>query len=511
MLFNSYTFICLFLPISWLAFMIAGRAGGVRAAVATLIVASLVFYGWWSVSYLLLLGVLLLVNFGFGRWQELRWNRHGHGSRAILAVILVANLGVLGYFKYAHFFVATAATVTGQPWSFEQLVLPLGISFFMFQKIAYQMDSYRGETRGYGLGEFCAFVLFFPQLIAGPIVYHGEIIPQLRRLSPTAAWAGMPRGMTLFSIGLFKKVILADSLSRIASPVFEAAAADQSVRFLGAWGGVLAYALQLYFDFSGYSDMAVGLGEMFGITLPFNFNSPYQATSITDFWRRWHLTLSRFLKQYLYFPLGGNRGTNRRQYCNLLATMVLGGLWHGAGWTFILWGALHGTYLVLHRAWARSTTGWRLRQSRVWPWIARALTLYAVLIAWVLFRAADMSAAGRLLATMHRVPDSLNSIINLQKAAHRAATVVAPDGETVVMYGFSKQITPLLIFSGWLFVLFAPNTQRIFEVASGKERVSSPHSCTWRRTLAWALATGLIFSLAFFSLTKATEFLYFQF
>lgn len=493
MLFNSYSFILFFLPLTWLAFMAAAKVGGSRSAVGVLILASLVFYGWWSVGYLLLLALLLVVNYGAGRWQERSWDHRVCGSRPLLVGILVLNLGVLVYFKYAHFFVATAAALSGRPWSFSQLVLPLGISFFIFQKLAYQVDSYRGETRGYRFDEFCAFVLFFPQLIAGPIVYHREVIPQFRSLTSAAAGAGLARGFTLFSLGLFKKVILADSLGQIANPVFDAAAAGHTVIFLAAWGGAIAYTLQLYFDFSGYSDMAVGLGRMFGITLPFNFDSPYQATSITDFWRRWHLTLSRFLKEYLYIPLGGNRVAEGRRNRNLMVTMLLGGLWHGAGWPFILWGALHGACLVMHRTWTRLAAGWTWRQGRLWPWLARGLTLYVVVLGWVLFRAEDLPAAGRLLAVMHHLPGSVVE----------AVPVVA---------GVSRAYSAGWILAAGVIALFGPGTRRLFGNGAAPEPPATmTHPLAWRRSLSWAVATGLVFFVVFVSMTQPTEFLYFQF
>lgn len=492
MLFNSYSFILLFLPLTWVAFVVAARRRGSAGAVGVLVLASLIFYGWWSVGYLLLLAALLLVNYAVGLRQERAWERHGRGSRAWLVGILAANLGVLVYFKYAHFFVATAAAVTGQSWSFGQLVLPLGISFFVFQKIAYQVDSYRGETRGYRFDEFCAFVLFFPQLIAGPIVYHREVIPQFRTLSPASARAGLAGGFTLFSLGLFKKIILADSLSQIVNPVFNTVAAGHTVIFAAAWGGAIAYTLQLYFDFSGYSDMAVGLARMFGIRLPFNFDAPYQATNITEFWRRWHITLSRFLREYLYIPLGGNRVPVGRRYFNLLVTMILGGLWHGAGWTFVLWGALHGTYLVIHRAWSRIAAGWSPRQGRLWPWLARGLTLYAVVVGWVLFRAEDLTSAVRLLAIMHHFPGGVTD----------QYPAVAKVSRTYAM---------ACILAAGLIALFGPSTRRLFEDQAVQDTGTAARPLVWRASLGWALVTGLIFFTAFFSLTQPTEFLYFQF
>lgn len=350
MLFNSYTYILVFLPAALLVFHALRRMRLHRSSLLSLVVFSLVFYAWWNPVYLLLLVPLTLANFAIATRIARARDSQPTLARALMISGVTGNLGVLGYFKYANFFVDNVDRLLGLDWVLAAVVLPLGISFFTFQKIAFIVDSYRGKIDRYDLLEFALFVSFFPQLIAGPIVHHSEVLPQFRQRSP-ALNELFPMGLTIFVMGLAKKVLLADNAARYATPAFDAAAAGDHLGMWGAWNGVLAYTAQLYFDFSGYTDMAIGAALLFGIRLPLNFASPYKAQSIIDFWRRWHMTLSRFLRDYLYVPLGGNRHGEARRYANLLATMVLGGLWHGAAWTFVFWGALHGAYLVVNHLW----------------------------------------------------------------------------------------------------------------------------------------------------------------
>lgn len=374
MLFNSYLFLLVFLPSTVVMF----RAAAVRslpAARRVLLLASAVFYGWWSVKYLALLIVSLSLNYVAG--TRLLRNR----SRAMLGLGIAANLAVLGYFKYANFFLTTLGA--GHPPTVLHIALPLGISFFTFQKIAWLVDCYRRQCEQPDIESFALFVLFFPQLIAGPIVHARELLPQLAAIGRRVADDVFARGLFLLTMGLAKKVLIADTLAQWVDPVF---AATGHVGAWEAWTAMLAYALQIYFDFSGYSEMAIGLALLFGLHLPANFDAPYMAASITDFWRRWHMTLGRFLRDYLYIPLGGSRTGPARQSMALVVTMLLGGLWHGADWAFVLWGALHGSYLVIHKIWAR--LGIALPDM-----IGRAITFLAVLLAWVPFRAADTQKA----------------------------------------------------------------------------------------------------------------------
>lgn len=383
MLFNSQAFILIFLPVVLgLYYALANH----RMARQVLIVAaSMGFYGWWDMRFVPLLAGLTIANWLVALW----FGRTGARWIPILGVI--GNLAVLGLFKYADFLRGTIFDLTSQPWQPWSLILPLGISFFVFQKISYLIDLRRGDKHIYGFLDFCMFVGFFPQLIAGPLVRHNEIIHQFQA-NPRgpAMWENLARGFTLFVIGVTKKVAIADTLAMAIDPLFTKATALSAAE---AWTAAGGYTLQIYFDFSGYSDMALGLALMFGLRLPVNFDAPYRAVSIRDFWRRWHMTLSRFLRDYLYIPLGGSHCGPARQAANVVVTMLLGGLWHGAAWTFVVWGGLHGAALALAHLWEK--TGLRLPAAVGW-----LLTLLFVMACWVLFRAPDFATAGDILGAM---------------------------------------------------------------------------------------------------------------
>ncbi len=418
MLFNSQLFILFFLPVALggyyaLAAQRAWRQGWV-------VLASLVFYGWWDVRFVPLLVLLTLAN-----WLIVQWfARTPSPSIPVLGVVL--NLATLGLFKYADFFRGTAFGLLGAGWHPWDLVLPLGISFFVFQKISYLIDLRRGDRHIYGFLDFCMFVSFFPQLIAGPLVRHNEIIGQFRA-DPRRPemWENLSRGMVLFLIGLAKKVAVADTVAEIADPLF-AHAVSGTLNATEAWTACGAYTLQIYFDFSGYSDMAIGLALMFGLSLPLNFNAPYRAVSVRDFWRRWHMTLSRFLRDYLYIPLGGNRCGPLRQAVNVIVTMLLGGLWHGANWTFVAWGGLHGAALATNHVW--SERGLRLPRALAW-----LLTLLFVMLCWVLFRSPDFATAGRMLGSMA----GLDGIGHIR--LDRQATMTLAIGAAVALLGPTSQ------------------------------------------------------------------------
>jgi alginate O-acetyltransferase complex protein AlgI len=384
-LFNSQIFIVFFLPAVLGGYYALSARRAARQALV--IVASLVFYAWWDVRF-----VPLLVGLTLANWLIVRWfGAARHRWIPILGVVL--NLLALALFKYADFLRGTVFAITEQPWHRWDLILPLGISFFVFQKISYLIDLRRGDRHIYGFLDFCMFVTFFPQLIAGPLVRHNEIIHQFRAVPRRPEmWENLSRGFVLFLIGVTKKVALADTLAMVADPLFHQAMLTP-LGAAQAWTASAAYTLQIYFDFSGYSDMAIGLGLMFGLQLPLNFNAPYRAVSVQDFWRRWHMTLSRFLRDYLYIPLGGNRASTARQAFNVIATMLLGGLWHGANWTFVAWGGLHGCALAVNHVWA--ARGFRLPRPAAW-----LLTLLFVVFCWVLFRASSFVEAGQILAGM---------------------------------------------------------------------------------------------------------------
>jgi alginate O-acetyltransferase complex protein AlgI len=398
MLFNSPTFVLGFLPVVLVGFFATAYLVGQRAAMAWLVVVSFVFYGYFRFEYVFLLAGLIVGNFYLGEIL-LGDARHGARRRWLLALAIVANLAVLFYFKYTNFALDIIDEVFGASFSMQAVLLPLGISFFIFQKVAYLVDSYNGERADTDLLDFALFVSFFPQLVAGPIVHHKEMMPQFREAGVFRFnAASLATGLALFTIGLAKKVLLADTLAPWADTAFATLNPD----FFVAWTGALAFTLQIYFDFSGYTDMALGLALMIGIRLPPNFDSPYQARSIIDFWRRWHMTLSRFLRDYVYIPLGGNRKGSARRYVNLFLTMLIGGLWHGAAWTFVFWGALHGLYLVINHAWRHATQDLRpaLDNSRWYGVACLVLTFFVVVLAWTFFRAVGFPSAWGMLGGM---------------------------------------------------------------------------------------------------------------
>jgi D-alanyl-lipoteichoic acid acyltransferase DltB (MBOAT superfamily) len=386
MLFGSQAFLLLFLPICLAGYF--WLAGHKRTRLGWLTLASFFFYGYWDLRF-----VPLLAGSIAGNWLLVR-AIHPRQTRWLTLACVSLNLGLLAVFKYADFFAGNALWLVGathDPW---QLVLPLGISFFTFEQISYAIDRRNGRAPDYDLLDYAAYVAFFPHLLAGPIIRHDELIFQFADDPRRPGWderAG--RGLVLFTLGLIKKVWFADIFGRDANRLFDAAANGSVLGWQDGWHAALAYTLQLYFDFSAYSDMAIGLGLMFGLTLPQNFDAPYRALNIRDFWRRWHMTLSAFLRDYLYIPLGGNRQTAWRVAVTVMVTMLLCGLWHGAGWTFVAWGALHGVAIVVSRAWARHG----VRLPIVAAWLA---TMLLVVVGWVLFRAANFSVAGGILRGM---------------------------------------------------------------------------------------------------------------
>jgi alginate O-acetyltransferase complex protein AlgI len=383
MLFNSYEYLLWFLPATLVVFFALGRWP--LAAQAWLTVASLFFYGWWNPWHLPL--ILGSIAFNFALAAALRRG----GGRGVLALGVAANLALLGVYKYADFFLANVARWTGEPPPLLHLALPLGISFFTFTQIAYLVDVYRRKAEEPHVVNYALFVTFFPHLLAGPIIHHSEMMPQFAQATnKRPQWENLAAGLFLLTIGLAKKVLLADTFAPIADAGFAAPAALAAP---AAWIAVLAYTMQIYFDFSGYTDMALGAARMFNIRLPINFDSPYRATDIRDFWHRWHITLSRFLREYLYIPLGGNRHGEARTAANLLATFLLGGLWHGAAWTFVLWGLLHGIAIVVCRAWQRFG-------APLPPLLAWAATFLFVTVSWVFFRATSLDNALAMLGAM---------------------------------------------------------------------------------------------------------------
>ncbi|GET36709.1 MBOAT family O-acyltransferase [Microseira wollei] len=403
MLFNSPEFILMFLPVTLVIFFTLGRLRYNRVAIAALVAASLFFYSWWNPLLLLLLIFSIIFNYllGYGLSKTLQIPV---SKKFLLILGITVNLGLLGYFKYANFFISTINDLAGTNFNLTKIILPLGISFFTFQQITYLVDAFQGKITENNWLDYCLFVSFFPKIFAGPIVRYQEMMPQLAnpgiyRLNQE----DLAVGVTIFIIGLSKKVLIADQIFAYAYPVFSAALQGTPLTFYDAWSGALAYTFQLYFDFCGYSEMAIGTARMFGIKLPLNFDSPYKAVNISDFWRRWHITLSNFLRDYIYIPLGGNRQGEFRRNVNLMTTMLLGGLWHGAGWTFVLWGGLHGAYLIINHQWRsfRKFLGQDLKKSHWWGVALSCLvTFIAVVVGWVFFRAENMGSALAILKTM---------------------------------------------------------------------------------------------------------------
>lgn len=483
MLFNSYEFIFLFLPIAILGFFGIARWSH-RAATAWLVVASLFFYGWWDWHYVPLLMSSIVWNYFIGCRLERQ-----PGRRGWLILGITVNLALLGYFKYTDFFLGTVNALAGADvFSLPHIVLPLGISFFTFTQTAYIIDAYRGETVGDSFLTYCEFVTIFPHLIAGPIINHKDMMPQFTaERTFRLDYSNLSMGLTLFAMGLFKKVVIADWLSPIVGDVFTHA---DSVSLIEAWIGALGYTLQLYFDFSGYSEMAIGLGLMLNLRFPVNFDSPYRSTSIIEFWRRWHMTLGSWVKYYLYIPLGGNRHGEWKKMRNLFVSMLIIGLWHGAGWTFILWGALHGVALMINHQWRRL----QLAMPKTLAW---TLTFLVVMVCWVFFRAENFHVAIAILSAM---TDIHNLALPAGTSLEHHLGFLQAYGITFIGYCIKQQFHQCLIVIGILLmaVLFAPNPIRLAE---------RHFQTNWR----WLIASSALILYAIYKMNTYTEFLYFQF
>ncbi len=390
--FNSHEFIFLFLPGTFIVYLLLNRPRLATISTIWLILCSFVFCCWSELKSGPVLAFSIVFTYCIGLVITGRSSRVGKTWRKTFLIFGIAvAAALLGYYKYTGFAVGNLNEWFGLGIPVEKALLPVGISFFTFTEIAYLVDLYRDPTRRTGFLDYALFISFFPRLLAGPIARYDEIIPQLKGLgSKTLNYRSLSLGLFLFSIGLFKKVEIADRFAGWASPGFDG---PGNLNLLLAWATSLSYSFQIYFDFSGYTDMAIGTALLFNIRLPINFNSPYKALDIQDFWRRWHMTLTRFLRDYIYIPLGGNRVPRAHLYCNLMATFLIGGLWHGAGWTFLFWGFLHGAGLIIHHAWKKIG----LRLPTVIAWI---VTFNFVNIAWVFFRAKTLGDAVRVLRGM---------------------------------------------------------------------------------------------------------------
>lgn len=496
-------------------------------AAAWLVVASIVFYGYWNPKFVLLLLASATFNYLAGIFIASTAGKRRHWG---LGLSVTINLSILAYYKYANFFITSVASLGVAGLQPLDIILPLGISFFTFTQIAFLVDVYRGIAREYNFTHYLLFVTFFPHLIAGPILHHKDMIPQFeQRETYRLQWKNIALGLTFFAVGLTKKVLIADKIAPVADLIFDAARDGKPVLFFDAWAGAFAYTFQLYFDFSGYSDMAIGLALLFNIRFPINFNSPYQARNIIDFWRRWHITLSAFLREYLYIPLGGNRHGSTRRYSNLMITMLLGGLWHGANWTFVLWGLLHGVFLVVNNLWLqlKRELGWR-GVGPIWlrNTIATVITFLCVVVAWVLFRAETVSAAVVMLKGMGgmngvSVSATFANLYVVQSIVSSLSVPFETQGffpQTISLGSLSNNLMrPLLIAAS--IALFLPNIQDTVQYFIRRRAAFGDALFLLRqpsRYAGWnvrllAMTIGLLLGYALVSIETDSPFLYFQF
>lgn len=480
MLFNSYEFIFLFLPIVVSSYFHLNSIKKYEISKCMLICASLYFYSYFHKSYLWIILASILVNYtaGYfiGRSEQLY-------KKIFLFLGICYNLGILGYYKYYDFFISNVNYVFRSNIPLLHLLLPLGISFFTFQQLSFIIDCYRGENKKYSIVDYSLFVTFFPQLIAGPIVLPSEMLPQFEDNSKKKiSYKNINVGLYLFIGGLFKKVVVADTLSIFVHYGFDVAT---NPNFLEAWIASLAYTLQIYYDFSGYCDMATGIAKMFNIDLPYNFNSPYKSNNIQEFWKRWHMTLGRFLTQYLYIPLGGNRKGFIKTLRNLWVVFLVSGVWHGAGWTFIIWGALHGTTILLHRIWKQ--------YRKPIPWyLGRVLTFLSVNTFWVFFKANTIQDAIKILKGMY----SLTSFHFFVTHITEIREISKPLRRNIDSF-LGPQFNMVLFFIALYFVFYGKNL-----LEKSGELILTKKRCVW---MSISLLVGIIFC------NKVSTFLYFNF
>ncbi|NGO63967.1 MBOAT family protein [Rhizobium daejeonense] len=504
MLFTSKEFLFAFLPLTLLVTWLAIRLGGRGLGIASLTAASIFFYGWWELRSVGIIAVSIVVNYLVA--SKISTASNEQSSKRWLFLGVVANLAALSYFKYVNFLIDNVANIIG--WNVEhlQIVLPLAISFYTFQQIAFLVDTARKEMGQAPIRDYIISVLFFPHLIAGPLLHYRNIISQFEnrfRITSDTIATGIP----VFAVGLAKKVAVADPIAGYVSPLFTKAEVGH-LEFFEAWAAALGYTAQLYFDFSGYSDMAIGIGLMFGIALPLNFFSPYKATSIIEFWRRWHITLSSFLRDYLYIPLGGSRNGPIRRQVNLLIVMLLGGLWHGASWTYVVWGGLHGGFLVINHAWRQWKPMLVKRFDVLLTPIYGAITFFLVVVAWVFFRSNSFATAINVLSGMF-APDIFALPGELSYIIGRDWPIKWNQGMKYIDFmGFWSYLC-----LAYLIIWMAPNSAQLFRMdgkvfpefrpaTSGRYSRTTLAACV--AFLAWISAFGIFGS-------APSEFLYFQF
>jgi len=511
-LFNSYIFVLLFMPVVVAGYFLAGSRMQRQLSIAWLVAASLFFYAWWNPIYLVLIVGSALFNFAIGRQLGQRAESGARYALPLLVTGITTNLLLLGYFKYANFFVDNVNALTGSSFELAPIFLPLAISFFTFQQISYLVDAYKQETRDYNFLHYMLFVTFFPQLIAGPIVHHSEMMPQfdddetykLKRRN-------IELGLSIFSVGLFKKVILADNIALFSTPVFQAADAGATLSMAESWFGATAFGLQVYFDFSGYSDMAIGAARIFGVKLPINFYSPYKALNIPELWRRWHMTLTRLITAYIYMPLSinqarraivGGAGETRVFWQSVaypaMVTFVLVGLWHGAGWNYVIFGAFQGVFMIANNLWRdfrKQRLGHKLKESTLAGRVAaRGLTAACFIFSLTYFKAATTTGAVTMTSAM----------LGFDGIALNTDYISAKD---FVLYA--------TLYFAIIFLL--PNTQQLFGKfepslePEHREPLTWLESIRWKPDVIWALVCAAMFVAALLSMSKVSEFIYFQF
>ena len=483
MVFNSFLFLIMFLPATLLGFFYFLRKGR-QWAILWLIMASFFFYGSWDYRFIPILLTSILIN--YAACKRIICSPPENRRRWLTAAVIF-NLLLLGFFKYANFFITTLNDTTAGSITPLNIILPIGISFFTFTQISFLVDACHGKIKELNFTHYLLFVSYFPYIVAGPILHHQEMLPQFAGLSHYPVRGNnFSIGVSLFIFGLGKKLLIADNLALALGPVFVA----EHPQFFQAWIGALAYTLQLYFDFSGYSDMAVGVSLLMGFRIPINFNSPYKATSISDFWERWHISLSQFLRHYLYIPLGGNRQGQFRRYRNLLLTMLLGGLWHGANWTFVVWGGLHGLYLCVRHGWQQMMKNTHRQPTRLKNFLSRSVTFVAVVIAWCFFRSPSVASAMHVMAGLIG-QNGISPVTEINAFAY------------------------FMLAAGTFVVFFMPNTNELFLFPeSGKEgKPASPSilSVKWSPSVLWGIAMGFVFALCILSIERVNDFIYAQF
>ncbi|MDB2701195.1 MBOAT family protein [Alphaproteobacteria bacterium] len=523
MLFNSYEFILIFLPLVLIGFFYLSAKGESRG-ILWLVISSVFFYSWWSWSHAIILIISILMNFLFSRIIFEKYLN----PKIILIFSISTNLCVLAFFKYFNFLINSILFGSNWPDFNYEIELPLGISFFTFTQIAFLVDVYSNKAKEPIIGRYFLFVTYFPHLIAGPLIHHSQMMPQfiLTKIKNIRK-INLIKGFGIFTVGLAKKLILADNLAVYANGVFDAAKMGVQPDFIASWTGALAYTLQLYFDFSGYCDMAIGISLMFGIKLPINFNSPYKASNIIDFWKNWHITLSTFLRNYLYIPIGGNRKGPLRRHFNIFVTMLLGGLWHGASWNFVIWGGLHGVFIVINHCWNQFVTKPFIQRekiiNKIYSYLMVPFTFFFVVLGWVIFRASNFESSLLIykgcfgyggLSLPSRFKLWINEDNFLFDLFNNNITFNGTFFNIPDLASVGGPIDFILIFTASMFIIWTlPNTQEFFSYKEYKKYKSTQISrfVRWRPNIFYAITNGILFCICFGSIEKISPFLYYQF